>query len=154
MDSARIVTRFGLEREALQRMEHPGIARLLDAGIALGGRPYFAMEYVTGPSIVEFCDASAMGITQRLRVFVKVLRALQHAHERGILHRDLKPSNVLVSDIDGSPQPKIIDFGLARAVDPGSEGSMMTRVGELLGTPVYMSPEQFLRGTRRRWSAQ
>jgi len=142
MDSERIVQRFAHEREALERMEHPGIARLLDAGVSDEGRPWFAMEHVDGAQLVEFCDARALEIRERIAVLADALRALHHAHQRGILHRDLKPSNLLVTEVDGKPQPKIIDFGLARAVDREGDGSFATRTGELLGTPAYMSPEQ------------
>ena len=142
MDSERIVQRFGLEREALERMEHPGIARVLDAGQSEDGQPYFTMEYVEGPSILRYCDEAELSIPARLEILEQVLRALHHAHQRGILHRDLKPSNILIATIDGKPQPKIIDFGLARAIDRGSEQSFATQTGEILGTPAYMSPEQ------------
>jgi len=143
MDSKRIIQRFSLEQEALERMEHPGIARLLDAGVTPEGRPFFAMEHVDGSSLIEYCDEHMLGITERLRIMVRALRALHHAHLRGILHRDLKPSNILVATVDGKPRPKIIDFGLARAVDPSSGSSFATLTGEILGTPAYMSPEQF-----------
>lgn len=145
MDSKRILQRFGLEREALELVEHPGIARLLDAGVSEEGRPYFAMEYVEGASIVDACDQGALTVRERIEVLVRALRALQHAHGRGILHRDLKPSNLLVTPVDDVLQPKIIDFGLARAVDARTDEHFATRTGEILGTPAYMSPEQ-LRG--------
>lgn len=142
MDSERIVRRFALEREALERMEHPGIARLLDAGVTTEGQPYFAMEYVDGPSILSYCDVNQLTVRARVALLVDTLRALQHAHLRRVLHRDLKPSNILIATVDGKPQPKIIDFGLARAVDSGPEATFATRTGEILGTPAYMSPEQ------------
>ena len=148
LDSSVISQRFELEREALERMEHPGIARLLDAGTSEAGRPYFVMEFVDGLGIVEHCDKHSLDIRGRLRLIAAALHALQHAHLRGVLHRDLKPSNILVSCAGAEPQPKIIDFGLARAVDPTEEQALATQAGQLLGTPAYMSPEQ-LHGRNR-----
>jgi len=141
MDSEQILRRFELEREALERMDHPHVARVLDAGKTAEGRPYFAMEYVPGQPIDAYCDARALDLNERLRVFVLVARAIHHAHQRGILHRDVKPNNVLVTEVDGEPVPKVIDFGLARATDPDAS-RLASRTGQVLGTPAYMSPEQ------------
>ena len=142
MDSERILQRFAIEREALQRMQHPGIAQLLDAGVSADGRPFFAMENVDGAALLEYCDAHGLDLRARLELFATCLRGLHHAHQRGILHRDLKPSNLLVTQVDGEHLPKIIDFGLARAVSARGDASFATRPGEILGTPAYMSPEQ------------
>ena len=141
MDSERIVRGFEREREALERMEHPNIARVLDAGTSDAGRPFFAMEYVDGSDVLSACDQHNLAVSERLRVFVKVARAIQHAHQRGILHRDIKPSNVQVTWVDEALVPKVIDFGLARALDPDLRGGA-TLTGRVVGTPAYMSPEQ------------
>jgi serine/threonine protein kinase/WD40 repeat protein len=147
MDSTQVVARFALEREALARMSHPNIAQIYDAGTTAKGLPFFAMEFVSGASLVPFCDRCGMPLTSRLRLFVQVCRGVHHAHQRGVIHRDLKPSNVLVATVDGAPVPKIIDFGIAKALgdggfgDPGA-GEPMTLGGRCLGTPGYMSPEQ------------
>jgi serine/threonine protein kinase/Tfp pilus assembly protein PilF len=137
------LARFAAERRALARMQHPNIAQLFDAGATDDGLPYFAMELVEGPPITEYCAGEALDLDRRLALFRTVCRAVQHAHLRGVIHRDLKPSNVLVVPVDGVPTPKIIDFGIAKAVDGLlSDESLHTRVGSLVGTLSYMSPEQ------------
>jgi serine/threonine protein kinase/tetratricopeptide (TPR) repeat protein len=144
MDSRAIIARFEQERQALALMDHPNIASVHDAGTTPAGRPYFVMEHVKGTPITEFCDRERLTITQRLRVFVKVCDAVQHAHAKGVIHRDLKPSNVLVSAGEGGePRPVVIDFGLAKAVAARlTEKTIYTERGQLIGTPEYMSPEQ------------
>ncbi|MBX3372365.1 MAG: protein kinase [Phycisphaeraceae bacterium] len=150
MDSRQVVARFQQERQALAVMDHPGIARVLDAGETASGRPYFVMELVRGDSITAFCDRHRLSITQRLHLFCDVCAAVQHAHQKGVIHRDLKSSNVLVSMIDGRAVAKVIDFGIAKAVGgtdaPAPAGGDVTAVrtiaGQFLGTPEYMSPEQ------------
>jgi serine/threonine protein kinase len=143
MDTREVLGRFETERQALALMSHPSIARVLDAGSTPDGRPYFVMDLVTGPSITEYCDRHRLSIDARLSLFLEVAAAVQHAHLRGIVHRDLKPSNVLVEEADGRPVPKIIDFGIAKAVgEEAIERTLLTQQGHLLGTPAYMSPEQ------------
>jgi len=143
MDTREVVRRFASERQALARLNHPGIAAVHDAGVTEQGRPYFVMEYVPGARITDFCDARRLGLRERLELFVQVCRAAQHAHAQGIVHRDLKPGNVLVRDGDDPPLPKIIDFGVAKAmVGPRGASTLSTRQGQVLGTPGYMSPEQ------------
>ncbi len=145
MDTRAVLARFGAERHTLARMDHPGVARVLDAGSTPLGRPFFVMELVRGRPLVAFCDERRMPVRQRLTLFVEICRAVQHAHQRGIIHRDLKPSNILVQDQNGRPEPKVIDFGIAKAVHadgPGLEASLATQQGQLIGTPEYMSPEQ------------
>lgn len=142
MDSKAVLARFEAERQALAMMEHPNIARVLDAGAAPDGRPFFAMELVRGVPVTEYCDRQRLALRERLRVFVDVCRAVQHAHHKGVIHRDLKPSNVLVAEVDGRPVPKVIDFGIAKAAAPFPTGATLTGCGTLLGTPEYMSPEQ------------
>jgi WD40 repeat protein/serine/threonine protein kinase len=143
MDSRQVIARFEQEREVLSRMQHPNIARVFDAGMTPQGRPYFVMELVQGPPITAYCDQRALPIEERLQLFVQICRALQHAHDKGVLHRDLKPSNVLVTEFDGIPQPKLIDFGVAKALQPAAEPhKQLTRTEQLVGTPLYMSPEQ------------
>jgi len=143
MDSKRVLARFEAERQALALLEHPNIAQVHDAGTADSGRPYFAMEYVKGLTITEFCDRHTLSIEDRLRVFQQVCGALQHAHQKGIIHRDIKPSNILVSSENDQVIPKIIDFGVAKAVSqPLTERTLVTEESQLLGTPEYMSPEQ------------
>ncbi|QEH39098.1 Serine/threonine-protein kinase PknB [Aquisphaera giovannonii] len=143
MDTARVVARFDAERQALALMDHPNIARVLDAGATPAGRPYFVMERVDGRPITRYCDENRLTPRQRLELFVPVCQAVQHAHQKGIIHRDLKPSNVLVAEVDGRPVPKVIDFGIAKAIDPGLTGrDTLTRPEVLVGTPEYMSPEQ------------
>ena len=143
MDTEEVVARFSSERQALAMMEHPAIARVYDAGSTPEGRPYFAMEYVEGVPINDYCAAHQIGTRQRIELFMLVCDGIQHAHQKSILHRDLKPSNVLVTEQDGRPVPKIIDFGLAKAMESSAEEfTLRTRVGVIVGTPRYMSPEQ------------
>ncbi len=143
MDSAQVVARFEHERQALALMDHPNIARVLDAGVAATGRPYFAMELVHGIPITKYCDQEALSLEDRLRLFISVCRAVQHAHQKGIIHRDLKPSNVIVGLYDGQPIPKVIDFGVAKATGQRLiEQTMFTEVGQIIGTIEYMAPEQ------------
>ncbi|MGE4191421.1 MAG: tetratricopeptide repeat protein, partial [Thermoanaerobaculia bacterium] len=143
MDTVEVVRRFDAERQVLARMDHSSIARVFDAGATPEGRPYFAMELVDGPAITVYCDRERLGIDARLELFATVCRAVHSAHQKGIIHRDLKPSNVLVATEDGRPIPKVIDFGIARAVDrrPGGR-TQATALGQLVGTPETMSPEQ------------
>lgn len=143
MDTREVVRRFDSERHVLALMSHPNIARVLDAGTSEEGRAYFVMEYVPGMPITEYCDVNRLGTRARLALFIPVCRALQHAHQKGVIHRDLKPSNVLVALEDGRPVPKVIDFGIAKATNQRvAEQTAFTRCGVLLGTPEYMSPEQ------------
>ena len=143
MDTEQVVTRFEAERQALALMDHPGIARVLDAGATDSGRPFFVMELVDGVPINEYCDRERLSPRQRLELFVAVCRSIEHAHQKGIIHRDIKPSNVLVTLIDGQAVPKVIDFGVAKAIDQRlTERTLFTQLGALVGTPEYMSPEQ------------
>ncbi len=143
MDSQRVIARFEAEQQALALMEHPHIARVYDAGLAPSGRPFFVMEYVRGIPITEHCDKYRLQIDERLRLFLHVCAAVQHAHHKGIIHRDLKPSNILVVIQDEEMIPKVIDFGVARAISqPLTERTLYTEQGQLIGTPEYMSPEQ------------
>lgn len=143
MDSRAVLARFDAERQALAMMDHPNIARVYDGGMTEQLRPYFAMEYVNGTPLTDYCDQQKLSITQRLELMVVICRAVQHAHQKGIMHRDLKPSNVLVSVIDGRPVPKVIDFGLAKAIHQPLIGEALhTALGTVVGTPLYMSPEQ------------
>ena len=143
MDSRAVVARFEAERQALAIMDHPNIAKVLDGGLTDSGRPYFVMEYVKGVPITEYCDATRLSVEERLNLFVQVCSALQHAHQKGIIHRDLKPSNILVAPYDDKPVPKVIDFGLAKAMHQSlTERTLYTAHEMVLGTPLYMSPEQ------------
>jgi serine/threonine protein kinase/tetratricopeptide (TPR) repeat protein len=143
MDSKRVIARFEAERQALALLHHPGIAQVYDAGTTEGGRPYFVMELVTGVPISEYCDRHKMTIEERLELFLLVCEAVQHAHQKGIIHRDIKSSNILISLEDDKAVPKIIDFGIAKALtSPLTERTLYTEQGELVGTPEYMSPEQ------------
>jgi non-specific serine/threonine protein kinase/serine/threonine-protein kinase len=143
MDSRDVIARFESERQALALMDHPAIATVLDAGTAAGGLPYFVMEYVPGPPITEYCDKHRLSVRERLKLFIRVCEGVQHAHQKAIIHRDLKPSNILVAEVDGKPAPKIIDFGIAKATSQKlTPVTMLTRMGALVGTPEYMSPEQ------------
>ncbi|HEX4072328.1 MAG TPA: protein kinase, partial [Planctomycetaceae bacterium] len=143
MDTRRVLARFKAELEALSLMDHPNIARALDAGATDSGRPYFVMELVRGVPITNYCDQNHLPVPERLELFVCVCRAVQHAHQKGIIHRDIKPSNVLVTLHDGRPVPKVIDFGVAKAIDRQLiQETLFTRFAEMIGTPLYMSPEQ------------
>ncbi len=143
MDSREVIARFESERQALALMDHPAIATVLDAGTAAGGLPYFVMEYVPGLPITEYCDRHRLNVRERLELFTKVCEGVQHAHQKAIIHRDLKPSNILVAEVDGKPAPKIIDFGVAKATSQKlTPVTMLTRMGAIVGTPEYMSPEQ------------
>jgi serine/threonine protein kinase/tetratricopeptide (TPR) repeat protein len=143
MDSRQVLARFEAERQALALMEHPNIAKVLDAGKAPSGRPYFVMELVKGQLISKYCDEKRLGVRERLELFGDVCRAVQHAHQKGIIHRDLKPSNVLVAPYDGKPVVKVIDFGVAKATGQRlTDKTLFTGFGALVGTPEYMSPEQ------------
>jgi eukaryotic-like serine/threonine-protein kinase len=143
MDSAQVIARFEAERQALAMMDHPNIAKVLDAGTTASGRPFFVMELVKGASIITYCDENRLTPRQRLELFIPICHAIQHAHQKGIIHRDIKPSNVLVALYDGKPVPKVIDFGIAKATDqPLTEKTLFTRHGQIVGTFEYMSPEQ------------
>ncbi|MFO1005988.1 MAG: serine/threonine-protein kinase [Planctomycetaceae bacterium] len=143
MDTRQVLARFEAERQALAMMSHPHISRILDAGATESGRPYFVMELVRGIPITEFCDQQRLSVRQRLELFIQVCQAVQHAHQRGIIHRDLKPSNILVELHDVTPVPKVIDFGIAKATGQQlSERTVYTGFVQMLGTPLYMSPEQ------------
>jgi non-specific serine/threonine protein kinase/serine/threonine-protein kinase len=143
METAEVLARFESERQTLALMSHPGIATVFGAGVTEEGRPYFVMEYVEGVPITTYCDGERLDVGQRLDLFVQVCRALEHAHGKGIVHRDVKPSNVLVTRVDGEPVPKVIDFGVAKASDQRlSLRTGLTEIGQMVGTPPYMSPEQ------------
>ena len=143
MDSKKFIARFEAERQALAMMDHPNIAKVLDAGCTESGRPYFVMELVKGIPISGFCDENRLTTRERLKLFIQVCQAVQHAHQKGIIHRDLKPSNVLVTLYDQKPVPKVIDFGVAKATNQQlTEKTLFTEVGSILGTWEYMSPEQ------------
>jgi serine/threonine protein kinase len=143
MDTRQVVARFESERQALALMDHPNIARVLDAGAETSGRPYFVMELVQGVPITDYCDTQKLGTRDRVALYLDVCAAVQHAHQKGVVHRDLKPSNILVGVVDDKPLVKVIDFGIAKATGMGlTEHALTTQVGQLLGTPAYMSPEQ------------
>jgi len=143
MDSRAIVARFEAERQALALMDHPGVARVFDGGTTSTGRPYFVMEYVAGEPITRFCDRQRMGISDRLELFIQTCEAIQHAHGKGVIHRDIKPSNILVEFVDNKPTVKVIDFGVAKALNQRlSDKTIFTAQGQLIGTPEYISPEQ------------
>jgi hypothetical protein len=143
MDSRTVLARFEAERQALALMDHPNIAKVFDGGTTEGGRPFFVMELVEGVPLTRYCDDARLSIAQRLALFVTVCQAVQHAHTKGILHRDLKPNNILVGAHDGHPVPKVIDFGLAKAIhQPLTEPTLYTAQGVIMGTPLYISPEQ------------
>ena len=149
MDSKTVLSRFEAEQQALALMDHPHVARVHDAGMTASGRPYFVMEYVEGVPITEHCDKHKLTIEERLRLFLRVCEGIQHAHQKGIIHRDIKPSNILVSGTDGQAVPKIIDFGIAKALmQPLTEKTLYTEQGQFVGTPEYMSPEQADMATR------
>src|ERR1035437_5853277 len=143
MDTKEVIARFEAERQALALMDHPGIANILDAGATEAGRPYFVMELVNGIPITDYCDLKKLPTAERLQLFMKVCHAVQHAHQKGIIHRDLKPSNVLVTLHDGEAVPKVIDFGVAKALGHKlTQKTLFTAFQHLIGTPAYMSPEQ------------
>jgi eukaryotic-like serine/threonine-protein kinase len=142
MDSAEVIARFEAERQALAMMSHPNIARVLDGGTTDTGRPYFVMELVKGVSITKFCDERKLNVAERLELFTTVCQAVQHAHLKGIIHRDLKPGNILVELHDVTAVPKVIDFGIAKATDQQLGPAVYTGFSQLIGTPLYMSPEQ------------
>ncbi|MGH7866840.1 MAG: serine/threonine protein kinase, partial [Candidatus Dormibacteraceae bacterium] len=143
MDTKAVVARFEAERQALAMMDHPNIAKVLDAGATETGRPYFVMELVRGIRITEYCDQNNLTTKERLELFIPVCQAIQHAHQKGIIHRDIKPSNMLVTLHDGVPVPKVIDFGIAKATEGRlTDATVYTQLHQFIGTPAYMSPEQ------------
>ena len=143
MDSKQVLTRFETERQALALMDHPNIAKVLDAGATDSGGPFFVMELVKGVPITRFCDERQLSTRQRLELFIPVCQAIQHAHQKGVIHRDIKPTNVLVTLYDDRPVPKVIDFGVAKAAGSQlTDASLVTGFGAVVGTPEYMSPEQ------------
>ncbi len=147
MNSRKVLARFELERHALSGMEHPAITRIVDAGLTDSGLPFFAMELVKGLPITDYCSQHQLQPVQRIELMISVCHAIQHAHQRGIIHRDIKPANILVAQVDGKPQPKVIDFGIAKAInDSMTIEGQFTFHGELVGTPTYMSPEQAASG--------
>jgi eukaryotic-like serine/threonine-protein kinase len=141
---ADVTQRFESERQTLAIMDHPAIAKVFDAGTTQAGQPYFVMEYVSGLSIIQYCDEHNLTTRDRLDLFIRICEGVQHAHQKAIVHRDLKPSNILVTEVDGKPMPRIIDFGIAKAVSSNAaeDQTFLTGLGALLGTPDYMSPEQ------------
>ncbi len=148
MDTQSVVARFEAERQALAVMDHPNIARVLDAGATETGRPFFVMELVSGERLSDYCTSHLLSLPQRLELFIAVCRAVQHAHQKGIVHRDLKPSNILVTETEGVAVPKVIDFGIAKAVGEGEQSAGLTSMNQFMGTPAYMSPEQVEYGGR------
>src|SRR6185503_15551410 len=143
MDTKQVVARFEAERQALAMMDHPNIAKVLDAGTTDVGRPYFVMELVRGIRITDYCDQANLTTKERLDLFIKVCQAIQHAHQKGIIHRDIKPTNILVTLHDGVPVPKVIDFGIAKATEGRlTDNTVYTQLHQFIGTPAYMSPEQ------------
>ena len=143
MDTKQVVARFEAERQALALMDHPNVAKVFDAGATDSGRPYFVMELVKGIPITKYCDQEKLSTSDRLRLFMAVCQAIQHAHQKGIIHRDIKPSNILVTVQEGKPVPKVIDFGIAKATQQKlTEKTLHTQLEQLIGTPAYMSPEQ------------
>ena len=143
MDTKAVLARFEAERQALALMDHPNIARVLDAGETERGRPFFVMDLIQGDPITSYCDRRRLSTTERLELFVQVCQAIQHAHTKGVIHRDVKPSNVLVAEVDGKAVPKVIDFGIAKATAQAlTERTLFTMQGQIVGTPSYMSPEQ------------
>ncbi len=143
MDTKQVIARFEAERQALALMDHPNIAKVLDAGATESGRPFFAMELVKGVPITHYCDKNKLSARRRLELFMLVCQAIQHAHQKGVIHRDIKPSNVMVTLHDGVPVPKVIDFGIAKAINQRlTEKTLFTNYAQMIGTPAYMSPEQ------------
>ena len=141
-DSKAVLARFEAERQALAMMDHPGIARVYDGGTTDAGQPFFVMELVNGVPLTDYCDEQRLDVQARLELFVLVCQAVQHAHQKGVIHRDLKPGNVLVTEVDGRPTPKVIDFGVAKAIEQKLTDQTLVEVGAIVGTPAYMSPEQ------------
>src|SRR5204862_4124100 len=146
MDTKSVIARFEAERQALALMDHPNIAKVLDAGATDAGRPYFVMELVRGVRITDYCDEAKLSTRERLDLFIQVCQAIQHAHQKGIIHRDIKPSNILVTVNDSVPVPKVIDFGIAKATNQQqlTDKTLFTAFEQFIGTPAYMSPEQAL----------
>jgi WD40 repeat protein/serine/threonine protein kinase len=142
MDSKGVLARFDAERQALALMDHPNIARIYDGGVTPSGQPFFVMELVKGIPLTEYSDSKRLSVDDRLKLFVAVCQAVQHAHQKGIIHRDLKPGNVLVTEVDGKPTPKVIDFGVAKATEQKLTDMSFADLGAIVGTPAYMSPEQ------------
>ncbi len=142
MDTQRLIARFNAERQALAMMDHPNIARVLEAGATAAGRPYFVMEFVRGAPVTSYCDRERLPLPRRLELFRDICGAVQHAHQKGVIHRDLKPSNILVSKVDGKPLPQVIDFGIAKATAGNLTDETLTGMHQRVGTPQYMSPEQ------------
>ena len=142
MDSRAVLARFDAERQALALMDHPNIARVYDGGTTATGQPYFVMDLVSGEPITDYCDRHRLSVRARLELFVAVCQTVQHAHQKGIIHRDLKPGNVLVTEVDGRPTPKVIDFGVAKATEQRLTDQSLADTGAIVGTPTYMSPEQ------------
>jgi serine/threonine protein kinase len=143
MNTESVIARFGIERQSLAAMDHPNIAHVLDAGATESGRPYFVMEWVQGDKITDYCNRHRLDIAQRIDLFIGVCHAIQHAHQKGVIHRDIKPSNILVVLHDGTPHPKVIDFGIAKATSgKSSDETLLTAHEHFVGTPAYMSPEQ------------
>jgi serine/threonine protein kinase len=143
LDTKQVIRRFEAERQALAMMDHPGVARVFDAGSTADGQPYFVMELVAGEPITSFCDRRRLTVRERLALFEQVCLAVHHAHQKGVIHRDLKPGNILVTEVDGRAAPKVIDFGLAKAINPSRlHSTRFTQYGQFPGTPAYMSPEQ------------
>jgi serine/threonine protein kinase len=147
MDTKEVIARFEAERQALALMDHPNIAKVFDAGATENGRPYFVMELVRGPKITDYCDEHRLSMAERLQLFMPVCRAIEHAHQKGIIHRDIKPSNILVTTHDGQAVPMVIDFGIAKATQGRlTEQTVITALEQFIGTPAYMSPEQSEQG--------
>jgi len=143
MDTRQVIARFEAERQALALMDHPNIAHLFDGGETASGRPYFVMELVRGIPITDFCDQNHLPVRERLALFVSVCQAVQHAHQKGVIHRDLKPSNIMVTLHDDTPVVKVIDFGVAKAMGQQlTDKTLFTNFAQMIGTPIYMSPEQ------------
>jgi serine/threonine protein kinase len=143
MDTKQVIARFEAERQVLAMMDHPNVAKVLDAGATDAGRPYFVMELVKGVSITEYCDKNKLSTPERLDLFIQVCNAVEHAHQKGIIHRDLKPTNIMVTLHDGTPVPRVIDFGISKATNQRlTEKTLFTRYSQMIGTPEYMSPEQ------------
>ncbi len=148
MDSKSILARFEAERQALALMDHPSIAKIFDGGLTKDGRPFFVMELVSGISLTAYCKQHRLSIRSRIALLKDVCLAIQHAHQKGIIHRDIKPSNILVQDLDGRAVPKVIDFGIAKALHgPLTDRTVFTEFRQMIGTLEYMSPEQALTST-------